>query len=188
MPLYYWKIIKLFPDLNWKTIRYEGSPRLRFYFDELNINLESVVELTTKIISRLFENEDRIVVWITLFNNEMSKRFKNRTDNALKERELSSILNFPEKMVIQVEENTQWQYYFWEIPPTQVLNINQAIIDADFSINPILHLGCYYFSENQHMLIHLYDDRGMDIISDCQENLEIIYQKWNQIVPIKKFY
>ncbi len=42
----------------------------------------------------------------------MSKRFKNRTDNALKERELSSILNFPEKMVIQVEENTQWQYYF----------------------------------------------------------------------------
>lgn len=188
MSLFYSKMLQVFPDLNWETVYYWSSPRIRFYFDQLKIDLSSVWQLTTKIISELFENEDRIIVWVTLFNNEKNKRFKNEIENSLKERGLSSILNFPEKMNIRIEENVKWQYYFWESPFTQISNINQAIIDADFSIDPVLQLRCYYFLEKHHILVHLYDDRGMDIISDSQENLDLIFTKWNPLVPIEKFY
>jgi hypothetical protein len=187
MSIYYWEILKVFPNLNWETIHYENVPRIRFYVDELDIDLQSVGQLTTKIISELFENENKIIVWVTLYNNEKNKRFKNITENSLKLRWLSDILNFPEKVNIQIEEDVKWWYYFWEISSTQILNINQAIVDADFSIDPILQLGCYYFWENQHILVHLYDDRGMDIISDSQMNLDIVLQKWSPIIPIKKF-
>ncbi len=188
MPLYYQEILKIFPDLNWETLYYENSPRIRFYFDQMNIDLTSIAVLTTKIIAELFEIEDKIIVWVTLYNNERNRRFKNRINTSLKERGLAHIFNFPEKIHIQIEDDMKWWYYFWDISTTEIANINQAIIDADFSIDPLLQLGCYYFWENQHILIHLYDDRGMDIISDSQENLDLIFKKWNSVVPIKKFY
>lgn len=188
MSLYYQEILKIFPNLNWETLYYEDLPRIRFYFDQLGIDLISTGILTTKIISKLFENEDKIIVWVTLYNNDKNKRFKNRTQNSLKLRGLSHILDFPEKVNIQIEEDISWQYYFWEISSTQISNINQVIVDADFSIDPMLQLGCYYFWESKHILIHLYDDRGMDIISDSQKNLDVIFEKWNKVVSIKKFY
>jgi hypothetical protein len=62
MPLYYQEILKIFPDLNWETLYYENSPRIRFYFDQMNIDLTSIAVLTTKIIAELFEIEDKIIV------------------------------------------------------------------------------------------------------------------------------
>ncbi len=188
MTPFYWEICRVFPDLNFETLYHENYPRLRFYFDKSGMSRKQVYKISTTVILEIFKNERRWIAWVTFYNYEMDQHFKKRTQCALEKRGLQDILYFPEKIAIEIEPDVIWRYYFWEVTLKQIHGINQAIIDADFAVNPILHLNCYYFWERQHIMIHLYDDRWMDIISDSLESLDIIFQNWNQHIYIEKRY
>lgn len=180
------KITSMFPDLNWQTLRYQENPRLRFYFDEVTTDLSEVLQISSKIISRIFIPSEKIYIAITYFSEEGV--ITNNMKNALKIRWLSKILEFSEEKQILIEDDKSWNYYFWIVGLEDIYSINKVIIEWDFSVAPVIQLHCYYFNESEHILMHLYDDRGMDIISDKKEPLEEIYDSWIGNVPIKKYF
>ena len=61
--------------------------------------------------------------------------------------------------------------------------ILEACINTDFTIRNkrfIPHGDCYFINTSNHSILHLYDDRGMDIISTHPNNLKGLYKKYNE--------
>ena len=176
------KITSFFPDLNWKTLGYENNPRIRFYFDDIKRELFEVQKLSTNIIDDIFY-WNPVFIAITFFsqNSEINKKIVE----SIKERWLINILSTKEFKLLEIEEEVAWYYYFIEIQSAEIEKINKAIIEADFAVDPLLQLHCYYFCPEKHLVINLYDDRGMDIISDKVEVLQDIQNEWSDKVTIK---
>jgi hypothetical protein len=58
-----------------------------------------------------------------------------------------------------------------------------ACINSDFTIRNkrfIPHGDCYFINTSNHSILHLYDDRGMDVISIHPNNLKALYKKYNE--------
>ena len=61
--------------------------------------------------------------------------------------------------------------------------ILEACINTDFTIRnkrQIAFGDCYFINTSKDLIVHLYDDRGMDIISINPDNLKALYKKYNQ--------
>lgn len=178
----YWSIDHIFPEINWEVINYTNYPRIRFYFDDKKKELFNIQNLTTNIINNIFD-WNNIYVAITFFSQ--NAKLDNKIMRWIEERWLMNILNTLESRIINVEEEVSWYYYFTQIQVSEIEKINKAIIEMDFDIDPSLGLKCYYFCPEKHLIINLYDDRGMDIISDNINILEEIQNKWKKEVTIK---
>ncbi len=74
--------------------------------------------------------------------------------------------------------------FFKKINFSMLKKINKAILEKDFSIEPVLYLNCYYFNFDEEIAVHLYDDRWIDIISRNNKILENIKIKFDKNVKI----
>jgi hypothetical protein len=63
--------------------------------------------------------------------------------------------------------------------------ILEACINSDFTIRNkrfIPHGDCYFINTSNHTILHLYDDRGMDVISVHPNKLKSLYKKYNEYI------
>lgn len=58
-------------------------------------------------------------------------------------------------------------------------NIIKAIGNQDFSIKPYITDGVYFIHPKRHVIFHMYDDRGLDMVANNTEVLKPIYTKFN---------
>ena len=61
--------------------------------------------------------------------------------------------------------------------------ILEASINSDFTTRNkrfIPYGYCYFINTSNHSILHLYDDRGMDVISIHPNNLKALYKKYNE--------
>ena len=61
--------------------------------------------------------------------------------------------------------------------------ILEASINSDFTIRNkrfIPHGDCYFINISNDSIFHLYDDRGVDIVSTHPNNLKALYKKYNE--------
>ena len=69
----------------------------------------------------------------------------------------------------------------------QISSVYKDIVSSDFIVyKNNFQLRCYLFFPQSKIIVNLYDDRGMDIISTSCATLNSICEKWEKTVPIKK--
>lgn len=83
-----------------------------------------------------------------------------------------------------VDEDSMWELIlYWDLSRCCIdfSNLFKEIILADFGSKLItLTSSTYLFKLDQPVMFHLYDDRGLDIISADCDRLFPIYQKFNE--------
>lgn len=55
----------------------------------------------------------------------------------------------------------------------------KAIANQDMDIKPQIHDECYFINIENQTIFHLYDDRGVDIVSNNYTSLKDLYYKYN---------
>lgn len=58
-------------------------------------------------------------------------------------------------------------------------NILLALVNTDFSREPSTNGECYFINSTTGLILNLYDDRGMDVISKTSDVLRPIYERFN---------
>jgi hypothetical protein len=58
-------------------------------------------------------------------------------------------------------------------------NILLALVNTDFARRPSTNGECYFINSTTGLILNLYDDRGMDVISKTSEVLKPIYERFN---------
>ena len=59
------------------------------------------------------------------------------------------------------------------------IGILEALAHQDFAIDPHISDSVFFINPYKHIIYHMYDDRGMDLIAESKEVLSPIYQKYN---------
>ena len=69
---------------------------------------------------------------------------------------------------------------------TAEINVRQlfkAAINSDFSsLQPQLNGECYLINRTKQLVLNLYDDRGMDVVSTSKEPLAALYKSHNHLI------
>lgn len=55
----------------------------------------------------------------------------------------------------------------------------KAIANHDVGIKPMISEDCFFINTNKHIIFHLYDDRGADIIASSKDTLQNLYYEYN---------
>lgn len=63
-----------------------------------------------------------------------------------------------------------------------ITNILTAIINTDFKRYPALNGECYIINNTTGLVFHLYDDRGLDVVSENKESLHELYQTHSELI------
>ena len=58
--------------------------------------------------------------------------------------------------------------------------ILKAIGNQDMGIEPLITDEVFFINKNNHIVYHLYDDRGLDIVANRKITLKKIYKKYNK--------
>lgn len=75
-------------------------------------------------------------------------------------------------------------YRFVQQSPTKLQNLLWCAVTADFgaSLRPNPHCRVYLLNPNKGILVHPYDDRGMDVISRDTAALAGLYERHNNLL------
>ena len=170
------KIYEIFPGVNWISLNKTKYNRIRFYFDDIE---SGILNLSNEILKYIFNNNE-VYCCFMLFNNKNS--LNERILESLNKRNLNQIIETNEVNSFKINNNYCLQF-FSEVSINDIKNINKAIVEEDFWIEPELSLRCYYFNFNKKVCIHLYNDRWMDIIG-CMKELKKIQEKFLNKIQI----
>lgn len=69
-------------------------------------------------------------------------------------------------------------FFFWDIEqtPPHIASLLEGILKTDFAGFSELSSAVFFFDTAQHILLHLYDDRGMDIVAEKKETISFLYE------------
>lgn len=77
------------------------------------------------------------------------------------------------------EEDLYRHFILFETPYSSLIRLVWGALAQDLGVRPRIKGSTYIFSLKKSVLIHPYDDRGMDIISPNRQLLAGLYQKYN---------
>lgn len=77
------------------------------------------------------------------------------------------------------EDNFYRHFILYEAPYSSLISLLWGALAQDLGIRPRIKGDTYILSLNKPVLIHPYDDRGMDIICPESHQLTGLYQKYN---------
>lgn len=71
-------------------------------------------------------------------------------------------------------------FLFWdmETTPPNIDKLLQAIIHTDFHGFRELSSAVFFLNTTDHILYHLYDDRGLDVVAETKESILPLYQQF----------
>lgn len=191
--------LELQPPLfySWPTaIRFEmGSPDRSAFFDQGKHSLvdpdyiSEALARAVAIFEALFSSQDEIQIVCQQFSKGR-KRIKKRNF-------LFQQIDHLKKCKITYSE---FRPSYWEedddLPSCYRLNrvcmepklenvsyrnILHAQLNKDLGDNhPRMFGDCYFINRSKHIILYLYDDRGMDVVATNKETLWAVYQDFNQ--------
>ena len=175
-------------------IRFEiASAKVAIFTDDKQINEQYFTKALARavaIFDSVFQDEDEIIFVYEQFsyrrktigkNNFYLQQIRNLAD---KEIAFSDVRESREDD--RFEKKAYCLKRFGVKVSKQDINyqaILEACINTDFTIRNkrfIPHGACYFINTSTHSILHLYDDRGMDIISTHPNNLKGLYTKYNE--------
>ena len=71
-------------------------------------------------------------------------------------------------------------FFFWDIEqtPPHIPSLLEGILKTDFAGFSELSSAVFFFHTAKHILLHLYDDRGMDIVAEKRETISFLYERF----------
>lgn len=84
----------------------------------------------------------------------------------------------------KADESGAWVSTAFEISTAKLQNLLWCAVTADFgaSLRPSPHCKVYLLNPNKGILVHPYDDRGMDVISGDTAALAGLYDRHNNLL------
>jgi hypothetical protein len=81
-------------------------------------------------------------------------------------------------------EVSYWVNCVFEVPTSKVQNLIWCAVSTDFgtSLAPNPHCRVYLINPNDGIVVHPYDDRGMDVISQCTSALAGLYERHKNLL------
>lgn len=82
------------------------------------------------------------------------------------------------------KEGIYWVSCAFEVPTAKLQNLLWSAITSDFgsSLRPNPRCRVYLFNRNKGIVVHPYDDRGMDIISRRTSALTGLYERHHDLL------
>lgn len=179
------------PDLYRHALFYKFPGGLRFALSNGGSPLEQVLtalEKASVICSDAFSNQSSILVHLQKY--APSSRFQLR--HTLRELALAG-LTIPACRQVWLERVTSeepdddgneeiWINLAFAVPKSKLKNLLWCALVADFgALHPNPQCLVYLINPEQEMLVHPYDDRGMDVIGKqhaALQNLFNTYKAW----------
>jgi Domain of unknown function (DUF3885) len=86
-----------------------------------------------------------------------------------------------ETFITEIRERTKYEYTYrfparWEDANTMALV--WAILGGELGIQPRAAVGAYFIAQESGLVVHPYDDRGIDMVSDAPGMLPAISQRF----------
>jgi len=152
-----------------------------FYFT--NVLLRS-----SMIFREVFDSNEQMIIIVNSFSyNEPFTCFNQGVEvfpTYLKDKRLMK-----EVITIELERNYEdngdlsfisYQHILiCKMESIDYIGILKAIAHYDFAIEPCISDSVFFINPYKHIIYHMYDDRGMDLISESKEAILPIYQKYN---------
>lgn len=81
-------------------------------------------------------------------------------------------------------EKSCWVSCAFELPVTKLQNLIWCAVTSDFgdSLSPNPQCKVYMLNVEEEILVHPYDDRGMDVISRSSSALKRLYERHNNLL------
>lgn len=160
---------------------------LRFELSEGGSPLDQVLlalRKATVICNEVFSGEEWILLHLQAF--APVSRFRLRTK--LRELQLAGILipRVRDVWMEKAEDNEtedddddgHWISCAFEVPVAKLQNLLWCAFTADFGpLHPNPNCRVYLINTNKGILVHPYDDRGMDVISQSTSTLAELYER-----------
>ncbi|MFZ6798287.1 DUF3885 domain-containing protein [Undibacterium sp. Di24W] len=171
---------------------YAHPDGLRFELSEGGEPLEQVLTALRKaslICEDLFDAVDSLTVCLRRFagNDKFALRkvlreLKNAGIAIPEEREIwFDPVPFEDRFDEDIEE--WWISLAFQLPTTKLQSLFWCAFTVDFpSLHPNPRCDIYIFNFKDRVLVHPYDDRGMDIIGPNKEFLRKLYVKHNSLL------
>lgn len=174
MPLFYnWNLGLRF-DLQQKATS-KVSASNDEYFDE-------VYHRANKLFESCFEKEDEI--YLVVFSYKWRKQ-KIRKSNYI----LKLITNYHNtefvfgKLLNRYEANEKWNTLLIKekIKNIDIRNLIQGTCNSDFpSMKPSISEELYFVNIKKKLIFHIYDDRGLDILTSDKKVLKELYVEYDK--------
>lgn len=158
---------------------------LRFELSEGGSPLDQVLlalRKATIVCDDVFTGEELILLHLQTFSP--LSRFRLRTK--IRELRLAGV-GIPKVRNIWLEKEEDddgyWINCAFEVPADKLQNLLWCAVARDFgSLSPNPECRVYLLNTNKEIVVHPYDDRGMDIISPNKSALAGLYERHNDLL------
>lgn len=162
---------------------------LRFELSEGGHPLDQVLvafRKATSICADIFDSDDLILVHL----QKIAPPSRYRLRSTLRELDLAGVKIPPTREIwLEKDEEDSWgessdeRYWInmaFELPLAKLQNLLWCALAGDFGqLHPNPHCLVYLLNIEKEIIIHPYDDRGMDIIGGKFSELKDLYKKYN---------
>lgn len=157
------------------------------YDDTIGMMLR-VMEKSEALFNEVFKNSKSI--WIILQFYSAVKLKPNKLPNGFQDLIGDCQYKINPTDIYQVKEHRRTKdegvgyFYFYAIQKKPDFNLIKPIIWAaggfDIGIHPRAEVQAFFIDFEKEIIFHLYDDRGLDIVSNKKEALQECYKKYSK--------
>lgn len=167
-------------------IRFEiGDPSIGYYEKRY---MEGVYIRSIMLFERLFYPDTDIyivvnsLIWIN--NEEDKNQGKDGLRKYLRDGDLCNEIDYIELPYMYNEEDEEIRTLRYclscKVKDIDHRRLLKAIDNQDMGIKPSFDDEVFFINKNNHIVYHLYDDRGLDVVSNKVSTLEKIYLEYNK--------
>ncbi|WP_432464575.1 DUF3885 domain-containing protein [Agarivorans sp. QJM3NY_33] len=137
----------------------------------------SALNKSTEIIETIFEKSETISICLTFLGDSYLSNFS--VFKELKDLQI----DIPKEHFNLREwiEDDEWNrnYLFFNINKSELHKFLFGKLGTELGIKPSLWFGLYIFDINLGVLVHPYDDRGMDVVGTNKFMIKRLYKKYH---------
>jgi hypothetical protein len=176
-------------------LRFEIGPSNIEVWNNDNKTLNSeyfreALERANNIFSAIFEPNDDISIVYQIFSDGRRKIKKRNAIFKYVDLSINAIVDFSDHREIY-SEDFDYKCECWKRSTisgirTKDINANEllkAAINTDFrSLQPSFNGDCYFINHRKQLILNLYDDRGMDVVSTTKQALVGLYRSHYDLI------
>lgn len=164
---------------------YQNRGALRFDLESRSSNefkyfIDSFVR-ALEIANFIFKKQEKILVYCYQYVDE-KKLSSKKIINFLKKYEILTDNNYEFFIQEKIDEFGEKEYKRFCCFESKITNLSSLLwiaLNKNYNIAPLFETNVYLINKDKSLLLHPYDERGMDIISKDFSYMRGLYNKFN---------
>lgn len=134
------------------------------------------IDKAREICGRIFAGRDTVSVCLALYGDTYRENLS--TFRSLRKLGIEVPKDHEVLPSVNKEYGTQRILLFFEIESAKLEKILFGKLGAELGIRPTYSAGLYLYDLELGILVHPYDDRGMDVVGPNRELMQELYDKY----------